>query len=153
MSWLGDLIWFGAACFGGKLVMSLFGTQIGIILRCTNKLLKRIENDHEFWDSSACKKYLRKIIIINSTILLAVSALVVCFLPVIGINGYFIGLLGTCVFSFSAMGVNKNNLEESCQIFLKFALPGMDKEMAELLPMLADQLLFENILRGKTKTP
>lgn len=151
MSWLSDLIWFAAACFGGKVIMSLFGTQIGIIVRCTNKLLKRIENDAEFWDSSACKKYLRRVIVINSIILLIVSVLVVCIFPTIGIGGYFFGLFGTFGFSFSAMGINKNNLEESCQILLKFALPGMEKEMAELLPMLVNQFLFENILHNKVK--
>ena len=147
MDWLWTIFWFGGLWFCGSFVIGAFGTQIGIILLCTKRLMRRIRNDHMYWDSAACNSYLNRTIAINAIIILAASALVLWLLPSAAVWGYFIGAAFTLITSMGAMGMTEANANESCQIFLRFAKPGMEKEMAELIPMLASQAVFEAMIR------
>ena len=147
MDWLWNILWFAGLWFVGNLVCGMLVTQVLIILRCAKKLHRKIRNDQEYWDPAACNRYLNRTVIIDSIITIAVSALVVWLVPAWGIYGYFIGVAFTLLLGLKSTGVNKDNAEESCKIFLRFAKPGKQEEMAELLPMLVDLAIFEAMLK------
>lgn len=146
MDWFWNVLWFIGLWICSVFVIATFGSQVGIILRCTKKMLARIKNDDEFWDSAACNRYLNKTIAINVIIIIVATAAVVWLVPVVGICGYFIGVVFNLLLNLKSMGINEDNAYESCRIFLRFAKPGMEMEMAELLPMLAKQVVYEKML-------
>lgn len=151
MDWLWNILWFIGLWIVGNFVCSMFVAQILIINRCAKKLLRRIRNDHEYWNSADCNRYLNRTIFINLILVFVASALVLWLIPPTGIYGYFFGLAFAFLLGFSATGINPNNAAESCQIFLRFAKPEMRDEFAELLPMVAQQFVFEETLKKRLR--
>ena len=141
-------LWLAGMWLVGSFVYSIFGTQISIINRCSMKMYSMICNDTDYWYSNSCKRYMSNVKRKNRIIILVVSVLVVCFAPLIGACGFFIGLVLKWFFSGNATGINQNNIDETKAIFLRFAKPGMEEEFKDGLDYIGQRIKMDSIFRN-----
>lgn len=142
------IAWFAGMCLVGNFVYSIFGTQISIINRCSRKLFDMIKNDHEYWFSDSCGKYLKSVVRKNRIIIIAISAVVILFVPKIGVLGYLIGLILAWIIGGKRTGINHENIEDTIAIFARFARPGMEEEFKEGISWVAQKLENESMFKA-----
>lgn len=139
------ILWFAGMFFVGRFVYTIFGMQIGIIKNCAMKVHYMIRNDTEFFYSDACLRYLNKIKRRNRIIILAITTLILLFIPLIGFVGFVVGYLIRKLMTVRLTGINENNLADTTEIFLQFAKPGMEENFAEGLSWVTHKLKTESI--------
>lgn len=145
MGWFAKIAWALGMWICGSCVMSWFGSQIRIINACTRKLIKRCLGP-EVVEIKRLNKYLNSVLVKNFLIITAVSAVVIFFVPSIGITFYFIGMFVTWLTSIGAVGMNPNNIDESFTIFYRYIRTDTTEskeDIAELLDFAKKQVLFE----------
>lgn len=140
-------LWLAGMFFVGRFVYTIFGMQIGIVNNCAMKVHYMIRNDTEFFYSDACLRYLKKVKNRNRIIILVITAVVLFFIPLIGVIGFVIGYLFRKLTTSHLTGVNDNNLADTTKIFLQFSKPGMEEEFAEGLSWVMHKLKTEEIFR------
>lgn len=142
MGWFAKIAWALGMWMGGSFVMSMFGSQIRIVNACTKKLIRRwIYPELLYID--ALSKYLNSVIIKNVIIITIITALIVLFVPSIGIYSYFLGMFITWITSIGAVGLTPDNIEESFSVFQRYVKPNAEGDSAELLDVVKERLLFE----------
>lgn len=144
----GMFLWLAGMWIVGIFVYSIFGTQISIINRCSMKMYFMICNDTDYWYSDLCKRYMSNVKRKNMAIILAISILVICFVPLIGVCGFFAGLIIKWFFSGSATGVNQNNVDETKAMFLRFAKLGMEERFSDGLDYIGQKIMRDAIFRN-----
>lgn len=141
------IAWFAGLFLFGKLFYSLFGIQASIMKNCTQKLYNLLKYETQYWYPDACKNYIKKVKRTHAVIFVAVSAAVVCFVPLIGVAGYFVGYVLSLLFAVGKTGINENNLGESAAIISKFIKLGMEDEFFPIVVDATRKLLDEPLTR------
>ena len=126
------ILWFAGMWLASSFINSIFGMQISITKKCALKIYTLLEDSPNMY-SKACIKYWKGVIRKNRIILLIIAALVVYFVPAIGVAGYFFGWLWKCILSRGASGLSENNVLDSAKVFRRFAKPGCEEVFEEEL--------------------
>ena len=127
------LFWlFGMWIIGG-IVYTTFGMQIVITKRCALKIFDLLKEDAQNWYASACKKYWKKIILRNRLIITIITCLLFWFLPGIGFIGFLAGSFTKWLFTLSKTGLDENNINDSCAVFVRYIKPGKEEEFSDAL--------------------
>lgn len=134
------VLWFAGMFFAGKIFYSLFGIQYWITKNCAEKLFRMLQNETALWYPEPCRRYLKKLKRIQCALFIVISALVVFFIPLIGLLGYLVGYLLTWITTLGRTGPNATNLQESGAILLKFCKTGRETDFAEALMEASDKL-------------
>ena len=135
------ILWFAGMFFAGKLFYSIFGIQYWITKNCAEKLYRMLQYETSLWYPEPCRRYLKKLKRTQVILFVVVTALVLCFVPLIGVLGYFAGYFIAFIFSLGKTGTNEANLGESCEILHKFAKDGCDASFTEALFSAAAKLM------------
>lgn len=141
------IAWLVGMWIVGGFLYTFLGIQISIMRRCAMKLYSMVGNDTEYWYSDSGHKYIKKVIRNNTIIILIVSFLVLQFIPLIGAVGFFAGYFVKWLFTKGAAGPNDQNLNETIEIFMQFAKPGMEEDFRNGLNWAAHKLKTESIFR------
>lgn len=125
--------WLVGMWIVGCFVYTIFGMQIVITKRCALKIFDLLKDDTQSWYASACKKYWKKIIRRNRAIITIITVALFCFIPGIGFLGFLIGSFTQWLFTLSKTGINKNNIDDSCEVFVRYMKPDREEEFVENL--------------------
>lgn len=125
MDWKFCLL-FGCMWFVGIFIYSTFGTQIAIMNRCGKQLYYALYDERNSWDDKACQKYMRKVKIVDWSII-AIATGLIYRLAGPGFWGYVCGVFFTWLLSIRATGCNATNVGEACKLFLRFAKFGKEE--------------------------
>lgn len=124
-------LWLFGMWFIGGLVYTFFGMQIVITKRCALKIFDLLKDETQNWYAEACRKYWKKVIRRNQLIITVITIVLFFLIPGIGFLGFLIGSFTKWLFTLSKTGINKNNVDDSCAIFIRYMKPNREDEFTE----------------------